>query len=196
MESAVARGQGVSATGAPLEILSLEAIMPSSVAMVVNIETDNKNRTMADLRMLIKNNGGIVTPTAYLFQKRGRVVFEKDERGLGIDDVLDDAIEAGADDVEDDEDGNIVIWTEPSLTTATAEALVKRLDLKTQSSEIVWDANEDTKVKLNTEDEVQALGKLVEALQDSTNVQGVFVNAARGDVDDETWGFLEDRVAV
>jgi len=187
MEAAIARGQGKSATGAALEYVTLEVIMPPTVAMIIETETDNRARTLMDLRHLVKVHGGSVTPTSYLFQKKGRVAFEKDERNLGVDEVLDEAIEAGADDVETDEDGNVVIWTEPSKTMAAAEALQKSLNLKVESSDIIWDANEDTKVPLESEDAVKALSAFVEALQDNPNVQGVYANVAQGHLADDVW---------
>lgn len=196
MEAAIARGQGKSATGATLESVTLEVIMPPTVAMIIETETDNKARTMMDLRHLIKQHGGSVTPTNYLFQKKGRVAFEKDERNLGVDEVLDEAIEAGAEDVEADEDGNIVVWTEPNKTMAAAEALQKSLNLKVESSDIIWDPNEETMVPLESEDAVQALSAFVGALQDNPHVQGVYANAAQGSLADDVWEGLQDKLDV
>jgi transcriptional/translational regulatory protein YebC/TACO1 len=194
MEAAIARGQGKSATGAALETVTLEVIMPPTVAMIIESETDNKARTMMDLRWLVKVHGGTVTPTNYLFQKKGRIAFEKDERNLGVDEVLDEAIEAGAEDVEADEDGSIVVWTEPNNTMAAAEALQKSLNLKVESSDVIWDPNEDTKVPLESEDAVKALSAFVEALQDIPQVQGVYANAAQGSIADDIWGDLAGRL--
>jgi transcriptional/translational regulatory protein YebC/TACO1 len=194
MEAAIARGQGKSATGAALENVSLEVIMPPTVAMIIECETDNRARTLADLRHLVKVHGGSVTPTSYLFQKKGRLAFEKDERNLGIDEVLDDAIEAGAEDVEEDEDGSIVVWTEPSKVTATAEALQKSHGLKVESSDIIWDANEDTKVSLEPNDAVKALLQLLEALQDNPNVQGVYANVTQGTLGEDMWESLQENL--
>ncbi|TKA71829.1 hypothetical protein B0A49_06172, partial [Cryomyces minteri] len=73
IEAAIARGQGVSASGAKLESLTIEAILPPSVAVVIDCETDNKLRTLADVRLLIKHYEGNVTPTNYLFAKKGRI---------------------------------------------------------------------------------------------------------------------------
>lgn len=194
MEAAIARGQGKSATGAVLENITLEVIMPPTVAMIIESETDNKARTMMDLRLLVKVHGGTVTPTNYLFQKKGRIVFEKDERNLGVDEVLDEAIEAGAEDVEADEDGSIIVWTEPNKTMAAAEALQKSLNLKVESSEVIWDPNEDTKVTLDSEDAVKALSDFLGALQDHSSVQGVYANAAQGNIADDIWEELEGRL--
>jgi len=192
MEAAIARGQGKSSTGAVLENLTLEVIMPSTVAMIMEIETDNRARTLADLRHLVKVHGGNVTPTNYLFQKKGRVAFEKDEN-IGIDEVLDEAIEAGAEDVEADEDGSIVVWTEPNKTMAAAAALQKSHGLKVESSDIIWDANEDTKVPLEN-DAVEGLSKFIEALQDNPNVQGVYANIAQGSLADDIWEDMQGRL--
>ena len=194
MEAAIARGQGKSATGAALENVTLEVITPSTVAMIIETETDNRARTLMDLRYLVKSHGGTVTPTSYLFQKKGRISFEKDERYLGVDEVLDEAIEAGAEDVETDEDGSVVVWTEPAKTIAAAEALRKSLGLKVESSDIIWDANEDTKVPLESEDAVKALSNFVEALQDNPNVQGVYANVAQGNLAEDVWEDLRGRL--
>jgi transcriptional/translational regulatory protein YebC/TACO1 len=196
MEAAVARGQGISTTGAALENLTLEAIMPPSIALVVEVETDNRKRTLADLRFLVKSTGGTVTPTSYLFTKRGVVVFEKDERGLGVDEVLDDAIEAGAEDVETDDDGNIIVWTDPSGTTGAAEALKKSHDLKVKSSEIIWAPNEDTLAPFDSQEAYQALVSLVDALQDNPNVQGVYANVAQGVIEEGAWVELQGKIDV
>lgn len=195
-EHAIARGQGRSATGASLEALTLEVIMPPTIALVIDVETDNKPRTLQDLRHEIKRFGGTVTPTSYLFKRRGRVQFEKDERGLGVDEVLDEAIEAGAEDVEVDDDGNLVVWTEPSGTTGAARALAASLNLKVESSDILWDANEETLVSIDSEEALTSLKDLVTALQEDQTVQGIYANVSKGDVSDESWAELEEKIPV
>ncbi|KAH7310094.1 transcriptional regulator TACO1-like protein [Rhexocercosporidium sp. MPI-PUGE-AT-0058] len=193
LEGAIARGQGKSASGATLESITLEVIVPPTVAMIIESETDNRARTLMDLRFIVKRHGGSVTPTGYLFQKKGRVAFEADET-KGVDEVLDAAIEAGAEDVETDEDGSIVVWTEPNKTTATAEALLKSHGLKVESADIIWDANEDTKVPLESEDAVTALTTFIAELRDNPNVQGVYANVAQGSLADEVWEDLQDKL--
>lgn len=196
MESAIARGQGKSATGTALEHFTLEVIMPPTVAMIIETETDNKARTLMDLRHLVKINGGTSTSTAYLFQKRGRVAFSAGEGKTSVDDVLDAAIEAGAEDVEADEQGGIVVWTEPNQTVAAAEALRKSHGLQVESADIIWDANEDTKVPLDAEnmDAVKNLNALLDALQENPNVQGVYANAAQGTLTDGVWEELAGKL--
>lgn len=194
MENAIARGQGRSQTGAALQNVTLEVIMPPTIALIIEAETDNAKRTLGDLRSLVSRNGGTVTPTNYLFQKKGRIAFEKDERNLGVDDVLEDAIEAGADDVEADEDGGIVVWTEPNKTTAAAEALHKSLNLKVESSDIIWHANEDTKVPMEDVDKAKAFAEFIDVVRDNPNVQGLYANVSQGSLSDEVWEELQSRV--
>ena len=193
MEAAVARGQGKSSTGTALENVTLEVIMPPTVALIIETETDNRNRTLNDLRHLVKVHGGSVTPTSYLFQKRGRVAFESEDGKIGVDEILDAAIEAGADDVEMDEDGNIVVWTEPNKTTVTAEALQKSHGLKVESADIIWDPNEDTKVSLKDEETLK-LAELLEALEDNPQVQGIYANLAQGDLSEVVWEELQSHL--
>lgn len=189
MEAAIARGQGKSTTGSNLESLMLEAIMPPSIALIIECETDNKSRTLMDLRFKIKYHGGIVTPTSYLFNRKGKLVFEKSDKIRGLDDVLDAAIDAGAEDVDTMGDDRIVIWTEPSKTFSTLEQLQSVLDLKVKSSEIIWDANRDTVIPLRDIDELKInhLLDLVDELQEYPDVQGVFANVSKGTLSDDQW---------
>jgi transcriptional/translational regulatory protein YebC/TACO1 len=196
MEAAVNRGQGKSASGATLEYVMLETIMPPQVAMIIEAETDNSKRTLGDLKYIVKKAGGISTPTSYLFEKKGRIAFEEDEK-LGVDDVLDEAIEAGAEDVEADEDGGIVVWTEPNKTTAAAQALQEKLGLKVESSDIIWDAKEDTKVALDATEHQEALKVLkefIDQIRDSTNIQGIYANIAQGNLSDADWEDIQERL--
>lgn len=194
MEAAIARGQGRSTTGAALQNVTLEAIMPPQIAIIIEAETDNPKRTLGELRNQVTRHGGAVTPTNYLFQKRGRLSFEKDERNLGVDEVLDEAIEAGAEDVEADEDGSIVVWTEPNKTTAAAEALLKSLNLKVESSDIMWDANEDTKVAMESPERAKTFSDFIDGVRDNPSVQGFYANLAQGTLNEDVWEELQGRI--
>jgi transcriptional/translational regulatory protein YebC/TACO1 len=117
IETAIARGQGKSATGAALEDLTVEAMLPYA-AMVIQYQTDQKARLLQEIRSIIKRAGGSVTPTAFMFEKKGRIWFERRPE-VSVDDILDEAIEAGTMDVEE-EDGQLVVNTDPSATTSVA----------------------------------------------------------------------------
>lgn len=109
IDSAIARGRGVAVSGKSLESLLVEAIVPPSVAVVVDCQTDSKLKTLQEVRTIIKDHEGTISPVSYMFTKRGRILFERDERGRTADDLLDGALEAGAEDIETDEDGSIVV---------------------------------------------------------------------------------------
>ena len=83
-----------------------------------------------------------MTTTSHRFDRKGRVVFEAYE-GLREEDIFDQAVEAGAIDVQTGEDGKLVIYTEPSHTTAVADALTTSSRLKVESLDIIWDPKED-----------------------------------------------------
>lgn len=108
--------------------------------------------------------------------------------------VIDEAIEAGAEDVEASEDGCIVVWTEPNKTMAAADALQKSLNLKVESSDILWDPNEDTKVSLESGAAVKALLEFLDALHNNPQVQGVYANISQGSLADDVWEDLQCRL--
>ncbi|KAF2471255.1 YebC-like protein [Lindgomyces ingoldianus] len=195
IEAAIARGQGLSATGAALESVTLEAILPSSVATVIECQTDNKLRALAELRLLIKEAGGTVSPIGYLFEKKGRIIFQKKE-GIGADEMLEPALEAGALDVVEDDQGRVILFTEPARTMTTAESLAKTLDMEIEESDIIWDPNEDTKVALDDEEAAQKFNGFLDELQEVTGIQGIYTNWSKGTVSDDVWADLQSKVAV
>lgn len=175
IEAAIARGQGLSVTGQALESVTIEAMLPGSVAAVVECQTDQKARVLQDVRYLIKNGGGTVTPTTFLFEKKGRVVMEKKD-GLHADDFLDQAIEAGAVDLNTDDKGRLVVFTDPSETKAVGEAFAKLSGLTIEELEIFWDPNKDTLVEVQDESTAKALEDLLAALREDPSVQDIYLN--------------------
>jgi len=195
IEAAIARGQGRSLSGASLESITIEGILPHNVAVIVECETDNKLRTLSDVRLIIKGNGGSATPSSYLFGKRGRITFESRD-GIGIDEALEAALEAGGTDVEQDEGGRIMVSAEPADTKAVGEAVAKALDLQIATSEILWEPNEDTKVDLVSDEAAHELGDFVDELQDKeASVQAIAMNVAQGSLSSETWKDLQSRLS-
>ncbi|KAH7058881.1 transcriptional regulator TACO1-like protein [Macrophomina phaseolina] len=193
IESAIKRGQGISSTGAALETVTVEAIFPPSVAMVIEIETESKLRSLADTRNWVKKNGGNVTPVAYLFEKKGAVVF-KGKEGWGVDEMLEPALEAGALDVEDAEEGAIIVYTDPAETKAAAEKIAEETGLEIASMDIVWVPNEDTKVPLAGGESVEKISRFFDQLKEVSGVQAIYWNATKGGVEDGTWEELLDKI--
>ena len=145
IEKSIAIGQGISLSGASLENVMVEAMIPSSVALVIECQTDSKKRTLENLRHVIHKAGGLLTSTSHLFERKGRIVFEKSEE-IGEVEAIDLAIEAGALDVDVSvEDGTkeLIVLTELTGLTEIANALVRSSGLKLKSSDIIWDPKED-----------------------------------------------------
>ncbi|KAI8953933.1 duf28 domain-containing protein [Xylaria longipes] len=207
IDLAIARGQGKSETGASLEAATLEVMLAPSVAMVIDIETDNKQRALKELRALVKKHGGTVTPTAFLFTRQGRIVLgrqndnDPDEANVSdarnetadFDEVMMQALDAGAEDVEKDDEGNVVLWTQPNMTHQVAQDLAKTLGLNILSSDILWSCTSD-KAKVDDAEEVSTLAKLLSAVQEYPDVQAVYINADRGGVSEEAWSAVEEAL--
>ncbi|OQE34777.1 hypothetical protein PENCOP_c015G01004 [Penicillium coprophilum] len=176
IEAAIARGQGLSVSGQALEPVTIEAMLPGSVAAVVECQTDQKARVLQDVRYMIKDNGGIVTPTTFLFERKGRVVMEKKD-GANVDDYLDQAIEAGAADITTDDKGRLVVLTDPSETKTVGEAFSKLSSLSIEELEIFWDPNRDSMVEVKDEEQVKDLEDLLSALREEPSVQDIYLNS-------------------
>lgn len=195
IEAAIARGQGLSATGAALENVLLEAMLPASVAAVIECQTDNKLRTLADLRLLVKEAGGAVSTVGYMFEKKGRVILARKD-GVGADEVLEPAIEAGAEDVVELEDGRVALFTETAVTKTIGETVAKAMDMDISESEIIYDANEDTLVALDDVEVAEKLGEFVDKVQEVGGIQGVYLNWSKGAIPEELWEELESKTAM
>ncbi|KAH6694108.1 DUF28 domain-containing protein [Plectosphaerella plurivora] len=211
IEGAMARGQGRSATGSSLEPLTIEAIMPPGVALIIDIETDKKARSLEDIKVVIRRHKGRASPGAMSFFTRlGRVVFasqpEQDPATqdintpataaapITVDDVLDDAIEAGAEDLEADEDGNIVMWTQPNMTSALTKALGPRFGGRVLSSEIIWKVNDETRARVEKRFEAVALADMLEAVSEFSEVQAIYANVADGGLPEDVWARIEENI--
>ncbi|TID02777.1 putative transcriptional regulatory protein [Colletotrichum higginsianum] len=167
------------------------------VALIIEAETESKARSLQDLKVLIKRHKGAANAAAFFFTRLGRVVFEaagEGGGGPGVDDILDDAIEAGAEDLEADDDGNLVVWTQPNMTNAVASGVGPKFGLKLLSSDIIWSANDDTKVKLDKGLEATSLADLLAALQEFPEVQAVYGNPVKGDMSEEEWARIEENL--
>lgn len=197
IEAAIARGQGLSATGAALEDLTVEALFPPSIATIIECQTDNKLRALAELRLIVKEAGGqVVSNVGFMFEKKGRIILAKKEN-VGVDEVLEPALDAGVLDVFEDEEGRVVLFTEPTQTNKIAESLAKELEMEVEESEVIYDPNEDTKVPLDNEGAAKELSeRFLDKLQDVQGIQGIYTNWSKGAISDEIWEELSSKVAV
>jgi transcriptional/translational regulatory protein YebC/TACO1 len=144
----------------------------------------------------VKEAGGTVSTVGYMFEKKGRIILQRKD-GVGADEVLEAALDAGALDVVEDEQGRVVLFTEPAQTKTTAETLAKALDMESEESEIIYDPNEDTKVPVEDEEAAAKLNDFLDELLEVQGVQGVYMNWARGSgVSEELWEEMRGKVAV
>lgn len=189
IEAAVLRGRGVNISGAPLEPVTIEAMLPGSVAAVIECLTEQKPRTLQDVRFMIRSAGGIITPTCYLFAKKGKIVLErpsgdgsKADGKVGLDngdEYLEHAIDAGALDMETDSEGRLILFTEHTATKAVGDIFSDRTGLKVQNSDIIWEPNKETMVSVKDEETLENLDDLLTELREDPSVQDIYLNVNR-----------------
>ena len=148
-------------------------MLPYGVAALIEFQTEQKLRVLKDVRSIIGRAGGTVTPTSFLFDKKGKIWYSKQEE-LGVDDILDEAIEAGALEV-DLEDGQIVVETEPSEITAVTQRLEERFSLKLERSEIFYDPKEESLVSLSKDEDIE-IGAIVDSIEVEPTLQNLYLN--------------------
>ncbi len=154
------------------EELIYEVYGPGGTAVVVEILTDNRNRTAGEIRKLLEKNSGKLAASGsvlYNFHKRGHIVFEK--AGTSEDALMEAALEAGADDVRTDGDVFLVV-TEPGKMVDVREALEKK-GMKPAHAEVGM--YPDSSVRLEGKD-AEHMIKLVQQLEDHDDVQNVYAN--------------------
>ena len=149
-----------------------EGYGPGGTAILIETLSDNKNRTVGDVRHALTKNGGNLGASgcvAYLFEKRGMIAFEGD--GLDGDAIMEAALEAGAEDVVEAE-GGIEVVTGPAEFHAVQEALAGA-GLEPNSAEITMEPS--TTVKLEGKEAEQML-RLADTLEDLDDVQNFYAN--------------------
>jgi YebC/PmpR family DNA-binding regulatory protein len=172
IKNAIQRGTG-EVEGAAIEELMYEAYAPGGVAMMIACATDNRNRTVADVRSMLTKNGGRLAENgavSYLFGPPvGLVTIERD--GVEEDAVLTAALEAGADDVKVSDDG-YEVYTSPGELGGIADAL-RGAGLKVASSDVTRIPNTTVRVEGK---EAQQVLKLLDVLEEHDDVQQVTAN--------------------
>ena len=173
IENAIKRGQGLSISGAPLETLTVEAMIPPAIAVIIECQTDTRARLLSDLKLWVKEAGGSTTSVSHLFTRRGKIILDN-ARNLSEGDIFETAIEAGATDIKVEDNGNIVIYTEPDQTVAAAKELSRSLDLNVIRSDVIW----DPKAEMMVDDVVDSekLRDFLERVQQAPHVQETYVN--------------------
>lgn len=175
IDRAIKRGTGEVA-GAIYEEIWYEGYGPGGVALYVQILTDNRNRAASEVRTAFSRNGGNLGEpgsVGYLFSQKGQLVASGSE-----DDVMLAALDAGAEDILDNEDGTFEIVTQPS-ELGTVRSALEEAGLEVVSADITQRPSSWIPVG---EGEARKLMRLIDALDDLDDVQSVHANY---DIDDE-----------
>ena len=170
-ERAIKKGTG-ELEGVAYEDVVYEGYGPGGAAIIVEALTDNKNRTTPEIRSFFTKFGtelGAINSVAYMFVKQGQIVVDPE---VAEDKVMEVALEAGADDVQD-EDGAWVITTDPMNYQVVKDA-VDAAKLPVIEAGIVRNAT--TKVEM-AGDKLRSFLKLIDLLEDNDDVQNVWHNA-------------------
>ena len=185
IERAVKRGSGAEAGGADWETIMYEGYGPSGVAVLVECLTDNRNRAASEVRTAMTRNGGTMADpgsVAYLFNRKGVVLVPKGD-GLSEDDVLLAVLDAGAEEVNDLGDTFEVVSEAADLVDVRTALQEAGLDYDSAEASFL----PSVEVPLDIE-AAQKVFRLIEALEDSDEVQNVYANA---DVPDEVLAQLD-----
>lgn len=172
IQRAIQKGLGT-LEGSTYEELTYEGYGPGGAAVLVDILTDNRNRTAADIRHLFSKNGGNLGElgcVAWMFKRKGLFVVEK-ETGADEEELMMLALEAGAEDFKTEDDA-FEITTAPEDFDQVQEALEKN-NITTSVAQISMIP--DTTLELANDDAAKML-RLMDALEDHDDVQEVYVN--------------------
>ena len=178
IDRAVKRGAG-GLDGDNMEEIRYEGYGPAGVAVMVDCMTDNRNRTVAEVRHAFTKRGGNLGTdgsVSYLFTKQGHIVFAPsadNEQVVDEDRVMELALEAGAEDIESNDDGSVVVVTNPENFELVKQTLVDA-GFQPAISEITYVAS--IQAELDQESAEKLLG-LVDTLEDLDDVQEVYTNA-------------------
>ena len=188
IDRAVKRGSGLEAGGADWQTIMYEGYAPGGVALLIECLTDNRNRAAGDVRTAMTRNGGSMADAgsvSYLFARKGVVIVPKSLNGREIDedDVLDAVLDAGAEEVNDGGEAFEVI-SEPTDLIAVRTAL-QTGGLDYESAEVSFVPSVTVSVDASG---ASRIFRLIEALEDSDDVQNVFGNF---DISDDVLSELE-----
>ena len=171
IERAISRGAGDSDSG-NLEEITYEGYGPNGVAVLIEAMSDNKNRTVAEVRHAFSKCGGSLGTdgsVSYLFSKKGQIIVKESNQ----EKLLELLISEGIEDIEPSSEDLTLIFTEPNNIHNVKNVLLKE-EIEIIEAEMIMDSSQN--VELNSEETEKVL-KLLENLEDLDDVQNVFSNA-------------------
>ncbi|XEO93412.1 YebC/PmpR family DNA-binding transcriptional regulator [Latilactobacillus sakei] len=157
--------------GANYDEITYEGYAPGGVAVLVHALTDNKNRTSSDVRVAFTRNGGTMGAAgsvAYMFDRRGYIAIAREGLDVDEDQMFEDILEAGADDLQT-EDDVFEIYTDPKELASVRDILEKKYTLA--NAELTMIPQNTTPVD---PEKVEQFQRLIDALEDNDDVQDVY----------------------
>ncbi len=182
IDRAIARGAGTNEAD-DMEELTYEGYGVGGIAVLVEVMTDNRNRTVAEVRHAFTKRGGNLGTdgsVAYLFSRKGEISFEP---GVDEEQVMEAALEAGAEDIESADDGSLTVIT-PWEDLAMVKEALESAALTPAGAEVTMIASTTVPVDADGAEKIMAL---VDALEDLDDVQNVYTNV---DIPDEVLAAL------
>jgi len=180
IDRAIKKGTG-GLEGVNYEELTYEAYAPGGGAMLIEVLTDNKNRAAAEIRNILTRAGsnfGATGSVSYLFKRKGVLSFDGEK--YSEDKIMEAAIEAGADDVQN-EDGELIVYTAPDAFEAVLNAM-NAAGFETDGAEISMVPESYVSPDKENASKVQ---KLIDRLEESEDVQNVYHNIELPEESDE-----------
>lgn len=174
IQRAIQKGIG-SGDGANYEELRYEGYGPGGVAVMVNVVTDNRNRTAGEMRHIFSKNGGNLGETGcvnWMFDEKGQLTLQKEDLKLNEDELMLLALEVGAEDMEQEEE-SFVIYTDPEEMESVRQALI---DQGVAISEAVVNLIPQNTVEVADPDQAKKLIRLMDLLEEHDDTQGVYAN--------------------
>jgi YebC/PmpR family DNA-binding regulatory protein len=179
IERAVKRGSGAEAGGADWQTIMYEGYAPNGVAVLVECLTDNRNRAASEVRVAMTRNGGSMADpgsVSYLFNRKGVIIVPKAD-GVTEDDILLVVLDAGAEEVNDLGESFEIICEATDLVSVRKAIQDAGIDYESAEANFLPSVSVDL-----DEEGARKVFRLIEALEDSDDVQNVFANF---DVSDE-----------
>ncbi len=173
IDNAIKRGSG-QLDGVNYEEIRYEGYGIAGAAVIVDCMTDNRTRTVADVRHAFAKHGGNLGTdgsVAFLFKHCGQLILAP---GASEDKVMEIAIEAGAEDVVTNDDGSIEVLTAPNNDFVAVKDALEKAGLKPEFAEVVMKASTES---VMTGDDAVKMQKLLDALESLDDVQEVYTNA-------------------
>ncbi len=174
IDRAIKRGAGGD-DDANMEEITYEGYGKGGVAVLVETMTDNVNRTVAEVRHAFTKfagNLGTSGSVAFLFTKRGEIFFEP---GVDEEKLMEVSLEAGAEDVEENEDGSFLVITTPDKQFGEVVDALREAGLDYADAEVTMHPSTEAEMDADTAETVQ---KMIDMLEDLDDVQNVYTNAS------------------